>query len=199
MKLTKKELEAFLNQINDKVKEQIVSKKKTLGIEVKENIINYNKKCSIEVTYDQDYISIVFKDAKLLSTNQIFQILQYRKFEIFPYKKMWQELVANALKDKPNLPVFKDNCELVLLRQSNRLVDNDSMGVMFKYIIDALRYDKKDPKPYVISDDNPNVVENIKFLQIKNAQHVLGIRIQRIKDNTLKSKTILDFAAKSSL
>src|SRR6476646_6873368 len=113
MKLTEKQYKDFLNKINKNLNHKENKKSSTnqsLGIEVQDNIINYNKKSTIEVSYNDSYISIIFHNAKLLSTNQIFQILQYRKYEIFSYKKMWQELVHKSLKDLENIQKFKDNC-----------------------------------------------------------------------------------------
>lgn len=158
------------------------TKEKKLGIKVKENIINLNEKCEIKITYNQDYVSILFVGARLLSINQIFSILERRAYEIFKYKKMWQFLVQKAIEGKEDLPWFEQDCELVLLRQAPRLVDNDALSTMFKYIIDALKVDKeKNKKYFILKEDNPIVVNNIKLIQIKSKEYVVGIRVQRNK------------------
>lgn len=158
------------------------TKEKKLGIKVKENIINLNEKCEIKITYNQDYVSILFVGARLLSINQIFSILERRTYEIFKYKKMWQFLVQKAIEGKEDLPWFEQDCELVLLRQAPRLVDNDALSTMFKYIIDALKVDKeKNKKYFILKEDNPIVVNNIKLIQIKSKEYVVGIRVQRNK------------------
>lgn len=184
---------ADLNNRVDKLLEN--TKEKKLGIKVKENIINLNENCEIKVTYSQDYISILFIGARLLSINQIFSILERRTYEIFKYKKMWQNLVQRAIEGKEGLPWFEEDCELVLLRQAPRLVDNDALSTMFKYIIDALKIDKEKSKKYfILKEDNPIVVNNIKLIQIKSKEYVVGIRVQR---NKLKNnESIEDFLRK---
>ncbi len=168
--------------------------KKAKGINVKENIIELNKKSVAKVVYGPDHISILFEGARLLSLNQIFAILQYRKYEVFAYKKMWQELMKNALMGKNNLPFFDKNCEIVLLRYSPKLVDRDSLSTMYKYIIDSLRVSKKDKNHKgILSEDNPNVVENIKLIQQKSKENYIGIRIQRIPPQSNREITPEEF------
>lgn len=187
IKLTPQELKNFLKKPEDKEKHL---PKQKLGINVKESILKYNQNCQVEVFYNSDYISIIFNNTKLLSLNDMFSILQYRKYELFAYKKMWQELIFKALENKPNLPKFSQDCEIVLFRQSAKLVDNDSLSVMFKFIIDALKLDKKLPnKPFVISEDNPSVIHNIKLIQEKSKENIVAIRLQR---NTHKTKSSLE-------
>jgi len=94
---------------------------------------------------------------------------------------MWQQLIEKALSANPGVPFFDQDCEIILLRQSARLVDTGAMSVMFKYIIDALKKDKKTPNAVsVLSEDNPEVVHNIRFLQSKGKEDWVGIRLQRI-------------------
>lgn len=193
IRMTEKELKDFFAK---KGKDANASEpKKKLGIKVKEKIVDLNNDCTIEVYYDSNYISILFIGARLLSINQIFSILQYRKHDIFQYKTMWQRLIDKALNDKKNLPRFSEQCEIVLFRQSARLVDNDALGAMFKYIIDALKIDKDNKKPYyILTEDNPKVVSNIKFIQKKDKCNIVGIRIQN--DMSREEKTLEDFTAK---
>lgn len=193
IRMTEKELKDFFAKSGKE--SNAAEPQKKLGIKVKEKIVDLNNNCTIEVYYNQDYISILFIGARLLSINQIFSILQYRKHDIFQYKIMWQKLIDKALSDKKDLPTFNENCELILFRQSARLVDNDALTAMFKYIIDALKLDKDNKKAYyVLTEDNPKVVSNIKFIQKKDKQHIVGIRIQ--KDKNINDKTLEDFVSK---
>lgn len=196
LKLSKKELKELFSKKNlPKTKiDNVESTKKQLGINVKDNIINPNYNSTIDVQYDENYISIVFFNARLLSVNQIFSILQYRKYDLFPYKTMWQDLIKKALLHKQNLPVFTENCEIILFRQSEKLVDTDALSVMFKFIIDALKYNNKTKNNFILSEDNPNVVNNIKIIQKKGKENIVGIRIQRNK--IINNSSIEDFLNK---
>lgn len=160
------------------------TKKKYTGIDVKK-IITENKNCNSSIVYNESFIGMLFPNTKLLSVNQIFSILQYRKYELFTYKKSWQELVKNSLINKNNLPYFDDLVEITLFRQAPKLVDEDALSVMFKFIIDALKADKKNNYQGILAEDNPKIVSRI-ILEQEKGENFVGIKIKDIsKDNII--------------
>ena len=62
------------------------------------------------------------------------------------------------------------------------------------FIIDALKYNNKTKNNFVLSEDNPNVVNNIKIIQKKGKENIVGIRIQRNK--IINNSSIEDFLNK---
>ena len=160
--------------------------KKPQGIDVK-TIIKEINECKVITEHSSTHFSILFDGARLLSVNQIFAILQYRKYEIFGYKKAWQKVIKDEIQKLKSLPYFTDYVELTLFRQSPKLVDEDALSVMFKFIIDALKTDKKDNFIGIIAEDNPKIVQRIKLEQEKGANFV-GIRIRDISHEIKKEK-----------
>ena len=165
-------------------------KKKYSNVDVK-TINDINLKSHIQTSSSDIHFSAVFIGAKLLSVNQIFAILQYRKYEIFSYKKIWHQLIEKSLlqekfSNNPNqtLPFFEDSVEITLFRQAKKLVDEDAMTTMFKYIIDGLKRDKKNPLG-ILKEDNPKIVHRISCYS-EAGEPVIGIKIKKI--NTLKDK-----------
>lgn len=169
----------FLGEKEEKVK-------KAKGIDVK-TIINEINECKVLSSHSETHFSLLFDGARLLSVNQIFAILQYRKYEIFGYKKAWQKIIKDEISKLKDLPYFTDSVELTLFRQSPRLVDEDALGVMFKFIIDALKTDKKDNFKGIIAEDNPKIVQSIKLEQEKGPNFI-GIKIKDISQNNKKEK-----------
>lgn len=168
----------------------ITTKRKYNIVDVK-GIKEANVKAESEVFYGEDYLAIRWHGARMLSVNQIFALLQLskRKFELFSYKKLWHQMVRNSLEAKENIPFFDSSVELTLFLQSERFVDADAQSVMFKYLIDALKPMKESDEQRswagVLSDDNRRIVQSIKPIQILGSPQV-GIKIQRIKENTSK-------------
>ncbi len=167
--------------------------KKTKNTGVKTSEINkLNRESKVSFTSSEEHVSLLFDGAKLLSVNQIFAILQYRKYEIFSYKKNWHEIIKKVLneqflilkQDKKSLPFFEDSVEITLFRQASRLVDEDAMSTMFKYIIDALKRDEDNPNG-VLAEDNPKIVHRIVCYSEKGLPCV-GIRVQKIKEKKQK-------------
>ncbi len=228
MKLSEKEFEELMNK-NPKLKvassvggaskislgNNKLEKKEKIGLnsgqeeEKKEKVlsntdvktINYeNNNCVIQTSVSESHVTILFVGASLLSVNQIFNILQYRKYEVFGYKKTWHFLVRKALEEiaKDNqLPFFDEAVELTLFRQAPRLVDEDSMTTMFKYIIDGLK--KTKPNRYndgnefgILKEDNPKIVNKISCFSSKGDK-IIGIRVQKLLQpkQEIKAKDLL--------
>lgn len=164
---------------------KVPAKKKYNIVDVK-GIKEANSNAAAEVAYGEDYLAIRWHGARLLSVNQIFALLQLskRKFELFSYKKLWHQMVRQALEYRNDVPFFDTGVELTLFLQSERLVDADAQSVMFKYLIDALKPMNENEEHSawagVLSDDNRRIVQFIKPIQIAGSPQV-GIRIQRIK------------------
>lgn len=151
-------------------------------------IIKQNKESEVEISCGEDYFIIGFSGAKLLSINQIFALLQggKRKYQLFSYKKAWHEIMKQKLEDlyfelkskKQELPYFSDAVELTLFLQAPRLVDEDAAVVMFKYIIDALKFDKEENPHGILAEDNKKIIHNIVNYSLKGLPYV-GLKIKR--------------------
>ncbi len=185
----------------DLIEEDITEKKKNSGVKVSDiNKINRNSFC--ESTASEDHLSLLFTGAKLLSVNQIFAILQYRKYEIFTYKKVWHELVRNKLDELyfelrmqgKSLPYFDSSVEITLFRQASRLVDEDAMSTMFKYIIDGLKKDIKNNPNGILAEDNPKIVHRIVCYSEKG-EPIIGIKVKKIEEmkQEFSAKDILKY------
>lgn len=215
VRLTEKEFESLNNKVKLSLSKPATPKKQgkiSLGNNIKsdkakpknvnvKDIINENKKSKISTTVSKEHFSIVFEGAKLLSINQIFAILQYRKYEIFSYKKNWHELIKEALKccyleektKGKQLPFFDASVEITIFRQAPRLVDEDALTTMFKFIIDALKRTKENPYG-ILAEDNPKIVHKIECYSEKG-EHCVGIRVKLIDNNkkeTYSAQKILD-------
>lgn len=192
------------NKKTDKISilEEIVKEKpakKAQGIKTSE-VNKLNKQAKVHFSSSEYHVSILFEGAKLLSVNQIFAILQYRKYEIFTYKKIWHELIKKVLDEQSiilrsenkKLPFFNEAVEITLFRQASRLVDEDAMSTMFKYIIDGLKRDDEDNPNGILEEDNPKIVHRIVCYSEKGEPFV-GIKIKKIieKKSSFSPKDIL--------
>lgn len=143
-------------------------------------ILTSLRTCSTKVEASKTHVSMVFDGARLFTLNELFALLQYRSYIVFAYKKEWQRLVGSALKklgkDKPH---FDGPCKITLFRQGKKPVDRDSLMVMFKYIIDALKDEPKKGHEGIFPDDNPDIVFEDEKLQAVG-EPVVGIRIDLI-------------------
>lgn len=155
-------------------------KKKRKGTDVN-IIISSLKNSIISTSYsnekNKEYLCIWFTGARVLTLNQIFAILEKRPYEIFKYKKVWQECINNAIMTIPSnkRPYFYKNTRLTLFRRGVKLVDMDSFQTVFKYCIDGLRYGG------ILAEDNPNIISEIIPIQQKGATSV-GIMLENIKE-----------------
>lgn len=176
-----------------------IKKTKTKGVKTSD-INKLNRSATVEFSSSEDHVSIVFNGAKLLSVNQIFAILQYRKYEIFTYKKIWHELIGKVLNEqslllkseKKNLPFFNEAVEITLFRQASRLVDEDAMSTMFKYVIDGLKRDEEKNPNGILAEDNPKIVHRIVCYSEKG-DPIVGIKVKKIKEKKeqISAKDIL--------
>lgn len=167
---------------------------KRLG--VKETpIISSLRTCSIDAECSDTHVTLAFKGARMFTLNEILAILQYRSYIIFSYKKQWQTLVHNGLRVLGNKkPHFDGPCKITLFRQAKKKVDRDSLMVMFKYIIDALKDNSKSGMTGIFPDDNPDIVySDEKIQRIDKNVPIVGIKIERISPppNT-NDKSIID-------
>lgn len=186
-------------KINDEYNINII-KDSNLGVKVKDSINKINKNCLIEIIEKDNYCVLIFKGAKMLSLNQILALLQLpkKKYEAFAYKKLWHELTQQALEKMTSKYNFDNGCDILVYRSAPRLVDNDSLAVMFKFIIDAVKKDKKDiNKKYILTEDDPQFVKNIKVFQEKSKENIVAIRFQNTQNN--KNISFNDFCKKEKI
>lgn len=167
----------------------LTTKTKTNKVDKYISIINSELKFKI----DSNSITLMFIGARLLTVNQIFALLQSRKYEVFKYKKAWHQRVWLALceiKSKHNLPLFDSAVELSLFRSDKRNVDEDSLTTMFKFLIDSLKINKENNLG-ILKDDNKTIVTKIHcFTSIGNP--VVGIKI-RLSNEKQKQLDTLEF------
>ena len=101
----KKKTLSTLKALKEEGEEQDNEKKKRKGTDVNV-IINSLKNSIISTSYsnekDKEYLCIWFTGARVLTLNQIFAILEKRPYEIFKYKKVWQECINNAIMTIPS-------------------------------------------------------------------------------------------------
>ncbi len=126
----------------------------------------------------QPTLSLWFDGARMLTVNELFSVQQYRKEEVFSYKKAWQKLIARGLLALPPgqpKPRFEGPTRLWLYRCGQKKVDLDSLPTMFKYAIDALR------REGVIPDDNPEIIVEPRLIQ-EICLPAVGLRLERLWD-----------------
>ena len=176
-------------QPNEENKE-VKKKKKSSGLKISDiNKLNKSAICTTSVS--DEHISFLFNGAKLLSLNQIFAQLQLKfgQKQLFNYKKVWHDIIKSQLEllywdlksQNKKLPFFDTSVELTLFRQASRLVDEDAMSAMFKYIIDALKKDDTENPYGILAEDNPKIVHRIVCFSEKGEPFV-GIKIKKVEE-----------------
>lgn len=133
--------------------------------------------------WGSDWIALDFPGARLLSYNELYSILQYRKYEAFRYKKICREAIANALSNPDgqpegapqDKPYFDSPTRLTLVRQGAKAMDREALTVIFKYMTDALRTQG------IIKDDNPDIIVQIQTRQSIGPERV-AMRLDRVYD-----------------
>jgi len=152
--------------------------KKRKGVEVGPILASLKAPLVYAVATPQPTLSLWFDGARLLTVNELFSILQYRKHQTYAYKKAWRQLIHRALEGMEGpRPFFDGPTRIWLYRRGKGLVDLDSLPPMFKYAIDALR------REGIIADDNPQIIVEPKLLQEKGLPAV-GMRLERLWDWT---------------
>lgn len=153
---------------------------KSKGINVK-NITDALSTTLFEskVSYNENgpVLSLWFTGARVLTVNELFAIMQYRKYDTFKYKKMWKQLIFNAISLIPEneRPFYDGATKVTLFRRGTKLIDLDSFQTVFKYALDGLTICR------IIADDNPEIIVETKPIQQKG-EHAIGIRLEKIKD-----------------
>lgn len=140
---------------------------------------------SLEMTparsrWGTDWLALDFPGARLLSYNELYSILQFRKYEAFRYKKICQNAVTRALSNpdqvnKENRPYFDGPTRLTLLRVGTKGMDREALTVIFKYLTDMLK------RADVIEDDNPNIIVDIQTIQGLGEPR-LAMKLERLND-----------------
>lgn len=119
-------------------------------------------------------LSFWFDGARLLTVNQLISILEKHWRAIIPYRKACKNMVARALAGLPGpAPFFDGPTRVIFYRRGKKSVDLDALPTMFKYVTDSLR------EHGVISDDNPEIVVDIRTLQ-EQGMPALGIRLEKL-------------------
>ena len=162
------------------------TQKKSSNFSYKEIISQVNN-AKIHYKYDKDErtVSIIFEDVKLITLNEILAHLQIKskRFGLFNYKKAIHKKIFDFHSTLPEneRANFKNKVDITLFRSGVRLIDNDSLPPSFKYYIDSLR------ECGIIGDDNPDVIDDIHFIQEKSRKLAIGIRIKELDKPIIKS------------
>lgn len=149
------------------------------------------KECKfIVITKNNDKVAsvtFVFHPIRLITLNEMFAALQVKNWGLFKYKQACKELINKSLSfiDKNQLPVFDNKVSVYYYREANRYIDQDSLPASFKYFLDGI---VKNNVKQMLSDDNPNVIEKIIPVQVKNSQCKNGKNIVAIKIEMKKDK-----------
>lgn len=130
--------------------------------------------------WGKDWIALDFPGARLLSYNELYSILQFRKYEAFRYKKICQNVVQRALGNPDQAggierPYFDGPTRLTLLRVGTKGMDREALTVIFKYLTDSLK------REGVIEDDNPNIIVDIHTIQGQGEPR-LAMKLERLYD-----------------
>lgn len=166
------------------------AQKKSSSFSYKEIISQVNN-AKIHYKYDKDErtVSIIFEDVKLITLNEMLAHLQIKskRFGLFNYKKAIHDKIFEFYSTLPESEQanFKNKVDITLFRSGVRLIDNDSLPPSFKYYIDSLR------ECGIIGDDNPDVIDDIHFIQEKSRKLVIGIRIKEL-DKPITKSTLKD-------
>lgn len=127
--------------------------------------------------WDHQSIKMDVPGARILTYNELYSILQYRKHEAFRYKKICRGVIQRAL-NTPNTmpkPFFDGPTRLTLLRIGTKEMDLDALPIVFKYFLDCFKSEG------IIADDNPNIIVDIQLIQGKGEPR-LGMKLERIDD-----------------
>ena len=127
--------------------------------------------------WTSDSLSMDVPGGRILTYNELYSILQYRKHEAFRYKKICRGVIQRAL-NTPNAaqkPYFDGPTRLTLLRIGAKEMDLDALPIVFKYFLDCFKSEG------IIADDNPNIIVDIQLLQGKGDPR-LGMKLERISN-----------------
>ena len=105
--------------------------------------------------------------------------MQYKKVWHEKMKEVLQKIIIDSLEKQNKLPDFSSSVKMILYRQSQRLIDEDSISASFKYIIDGLRNKQtiNNIDYNILKDDNQFFVSSIMPIQVKNKRNIIAIKI----------------------
>lgn len=142
---------------------------------IKSNLKNARYELKIENS-DKKSFALIIHESRILTLNEMLAILQREDWELFNYKKFIHTLMKSIIKDN-NFPIFdgKKPLRVTYYRQSSRFIDNDSLPPSFKYFLDAFVENK------IICDDNPNVIYDLKPIQVIGKDKMIGIKVEEME------------------
>ena len=130
-------------------------------------------------TWTQDSLAINIVGGRVLTYNELFSILQFRKHESFRYKTLCRDVVEKCLAVPEHTvgprPFFNGPTRLVIVREAAKEMDRDALAIVFKYFLDAFKAQG------VIDDDNPNIIVDIQTHQRVGPPR-LAMRLERLTD-----------------
>lgn len=153
--------------------------KKRQGVQ-EDPILTSISQASFYTESSPTHLTLYFPDLRLFTLNELFALLQYRKYIVFKYKKSIHQLVHKALASitNTNRPYFSQPCHITLYRSGTKRIDRDNFESMFKALIDGLKKTKANPIG-VIADDNPDILYSDTKIQ-SVGQPSIALRIELI-------------------
>lgn len=135
------------------------------------------KSCTTFVLDSADVLYLEFNGLKLMPFNQLAQVIQYRPHTLYQYKKALKQLIhIMCIEHQIKFKVTEnESIQLLLFREAERLIDNDTMSISFKYIIDNLRYEN------IITEDNPTIIKDIQCFQNKSKTPKTALILKKVK------------------
>lgn len=144
---------------------------------------------------DKKELILMFNNVRLLTLNELLSAIQYKKWDVFAYKKAIKETMTSVFKELKKK--YKDEylfeedevVDLFIYRRGKKLIDNDSLPACFKYFIDSFSNNK------IIKDDNPHFIDSVKCYQETNKESgkeglcfILKIKAKKLSKKTKKTK-----------
>ena len=106
------------------------------------------------------------------------QIVGKNRFALMSYRNMMKRVAASAILKQKKVLRFKGEVVVIVVRESNRLVDQDGLPISAKYFIDAMVQHK------VIEEDDPDVC-TIICMQRKVSKKEKGTEVLVLKKKEL--------------
>lgn len=152
-------------------------KKKRRGVNVRP-IVTALRQSELKVAAGEGFFSVRMEGARVLTVNEMFSILQYRKQEMFEYKNVCHRRIEEAVtlaKLQGGIPSLKGPVRLWLYRRGTKRVDRVDMTTIFKYLIDAC------VKQGIVVDDRDEVICDVRMQQ-ENGEPALALRFEHMPE-----------------
>lgn len=153
-----------------------------------------SKNFLVEYNPKKRELILQIKGVRLPTLNELLSGLQYRKYEVWNYKKTVKEVMSDILQMLKQRTggehLFEEFVDLYIYRQGKKLIDNDSLPASFKYYIDSFTLNK------IIKDDSPDFIQEVKCFQKIDNDPMFILKLKQSKNKRKKIDDPLDFMRK---